>query len=518
MSEAVIVATAAGLLRGSQTAGVAAFKGIAYGGSISGRRRWRRSVPVPSWTGIKDALQFGPRAVQPESMDVHVTTEELEELMAAGGPANPRWREQSEECLTLSVWTPDPGGQRKLAVMFWCHGGKYFGETPPVWWFDGESLARREDVIVVAVRHRVGALGFLHLADLTGGSAFRDASNIGMIDLVDALRWVKTNIESFGGNPQNVTIFGESGGGLKVSVLLRMPDARGLFHKAIIQSGAQMEAFTRAQGTDIALALLAELSLKPDEVNKLLDVPPEQLVQAQIRLTPDFRSRLQGSKLVEFEPVIDGTTLPDDSFDSGIFSADDDVPLLIGNCATETTFFLSMIPGVFELDRTQLSQLIGMMFGADSPRLLSVYEASRPTASPTEILFAITGDFLFRRNAIQMAELKAERGGAPVFMYILGFETDVHGGKYRTPHILDLPLVFAHPDHPILGGNPVRHLVSRQMSGAWTAFARTGNPATNLLPHWPAYDAARRATMYFNEPPHLVLDPYAAERAAWFET
>ncbi len=515
MSEEVIVGTAAGLLRGKQNDGVAAFKGIAYGGLISGRRRWQRSVPIAAWKGVKDAFRFGPRAIQPESRDVHVTSGELEELMGVGAPSDSLWREQSEECLTLSVWTPGLKEQRKLPVMFWCHGGKYFGETPPVWWFDGENLARREDVVVVTVRHRVGVLGFLHLADLPGGSAYRDSSNIGMLDLIDALKWVRQNIGGFGGDSDNVTIFGESGGGLKVSVLLRMPDARGWFQKAIIQSGAQMEAFTRAQGTDTTLALLAELGLEPDDIDKLLDVPSEQLVRAQIRLTPNFRSRLQGAKLVEFEPVIDGTTLPDGSFDPTVCPVGSGVPLLIGNCATETTFFLSSIPGVFDLDRPRLLQMLGGMFGADSDRLLSVFERSRPEASPTDILFAITGDFLFRQKSIRMAELKAVQLDAPVFMYLLGFETDVHGGKYHTPHILDLPLVFAHPDHPILGSDPARISVSRQMSGAWAAFARSGNPSTHALPNWPAYEARQRATMFFNEPPQLLLDPHAVERVAW---
>ena len=198
---------------------------------------------------------MAPRAIQPESRDLHVTSGDIERVMLAGGPSNESWKVQNEECLTLSVWTPQPIARRNLPVMFWCHGGKYFGETPPVWWFDGGNLAEREQVVVVTVRHRVGVLGFLNLADLPGGSTYRDSANVGMLDLVLALQWVKDNIGAFGGDPDNVTLYGQSGGGLKVSVLLRMPEASGLFHKAIIQSGAQMEAMTRIEGTETALAL-----------------------------------------------------------------------------------------------------------------------------------------------------------------------------------------------------------------------------------------------------------------------
>ena len=513
--EEIILETAAGRLKGRKTRGVAGFKGIPYGESVSGERRWTRAMPVAPWSGMKDALEYGPRAIQPESRDLHVTSGDIERVMLAGGPSNESWKVQNEECLTLSVWTPQPIARRNLPVMFWCHGGKYFGETPPVWWFDGGNLAEREQVVVVTVRHRVGVLGFLNLADLPGGSTYRDSANVGMLDLVLALQWVKDNIGAFGGDPDNVTLYGQSGGGLKVSVLLRMPEASGLFHKAIIQSGAQMEAMTRIEGTETALALMAELGLGRDDVDKLIEVPAQQLVAAQVRLTPTFQARLQGAKLIEFEPWVDGVVLPADSFDPVASATSRNVSLLIGTCATETTFFLSSVPGVFEMSFERLRGMLGGMFGSAADGLLGVYRASRPDASPTELFFAVTSDFLFRRRAIRMAELKAEQATASVYMYQLKFETDIHSGHYRTPHILDLPLVFANPDHPILGSDPARFAVSRQMTAAWAAFAREGNPNTDLLPHWPAYDAATRATMQFCEPPLLVRDPYARERQAW---
>ena len=511
----VVVEIDTGVLRGQALAGVAAFKGIPYGSSVGGQRRWRRASPAVAWTGVKDALDYGPRAIQAESHEHAVTSAELEALMAAGGPSHDRWRAQSEECLTLSVWTPDATASRKLPVMVWCHGGKYFGEVPPVWWFDGENLARSGDVVVVTVRHRVGALGFLHLADLPGGSDYADATNLGMLDLVAALQWVKRNIGSFGGDPGNVTIFGESGGGLKVSVLLAMPEAAGLFHKAIVQSGAQLQAFTREEGTETAAALMGELGLATHEVAKLFELSAEQLLDAQRRMAPRLLSPLNRSGLVGFEPVVDGTVLPAHPFDPAAPWTSADVPVIVGTCATETTFFMSAVPGVFDLSHDRMAEMVRRSAGPNAERILETYRRTRPEATPTDAFFAITSDLLMRRKAIRLAELKIAQARAPVYMYVLDFKTGVHGGKYRTPHILDIPLVFAHPDHPILGSDPARYEVSRQMSGAWAAFAHTGHPATGLLPPWPPYEAAERATMYFDTQPHLELDPQAEERAAW---
>ena len=513
MGQGPTVASAGGLLRGSVSNGVAAFKGIAYG-TLSGRQsRWRRASPVAPWGGVRDAIAYGPRAIQPESREMGVTSLEIEDLMAQGGPDDDGWRAQSEDCLTLNIWTPDLTGSRRLPVMFWCHGGKYFGETPPVWWFDGEALAAREDVIVVTVRHRVGVLGFLDLSGLPGGADLGTCPNVGMLDLVDALTWVRDNISAFGGDPDNVTIFGESGGGLKVSVLLGMPAASGLFHKAIVQSGAQVEAQSKAESGANALALMAELGLEPHEVDKLFELAPQNLVEAKIKLAPSLVK--SAGRRIEFEPFIDGEVLPETCLDPVVSSLSRNVPLLVGNCATETTFFMSTLPGWQALGEGQLRGMIGGMLGAQAGQVLALYSANRPNATPIDLLVAITGDFIFRRKAIKMVEEKSQYGNASVYMYVLAFETDVCGGAYRTPHILDLPLVFAHPDHPILGSDPARFDVSRQMSGAWAAFARTGKPSSDLLPDWPPYETSTRATMVFAATPTVVSDPRADERTIW---
>lgn len=378
MDDAVIVSTSHGRLRGRAADGVATFRGIPYGNDVGGSRRWRRAARVSPWQGVRDALDYGPRAIQPESREMNVTSQEIEDLMVLGGPADESWRVQEEECLTVNVWAPEPLDASWRPVLFWCHGGKYFGETPPVWWFDGESLARREDVVVVTVRHRVGVLGFLHLADLPGGETYGSSGNVGMLDIVDALAWVRDNIAAFGGDPGNVTIFGESGGGLKVSVLLAMSAAKGLFHKAIIQSGAQLDAQNRAQGTAAALALMGELGLDPDDVEGLLATSAERLVKAQINLAPSLVTRPTLPRH-EFEPVFDGSLLPDGCLDPEERSRKADVSLLIGTCATEATFFLSAMPDFASLKREQVVACLPGCW-ATKQRSLTSIDVTDPTA------------------------------------------------------------------------------------------------------------------------------------------
>ncbi len=509
-----IVETNAGRLRGRITDGVVAFKGVPYGEQVSRRRRWLRSSPVTGWRGVRDAGELGPRAIQPESRDMHTTSPDIESLMLAGAPAGDDWRHQDEECLTLSVWAPEGAAQRRLPVMVWCHGGKYFGETPHPWWFDGQNLARSGDVVVVTVRHRVGALGFLHLGHLPGGERFPDSANVGMLDLVDSLRWVRENIGAFGGDPANVTVFGESGGGLKVSVLLQMPEAKGLFHRAIIQSGSQTEAGDLGEGAERTRRLVTELGLEDDQLDRLLDVPTKDLVEAQIRLAPPGFLRPPGGRFAEFEPLVDGRVLAEGCFARSREGAGHDVPVLVGTCADETSWFLAGDPEIAAITRPRLEEMLGRMLGARRDAVLGTYRADG-ALSPVDTLVAITSDMIFRRNAIRLAENRADHCDSAVYMYVLSYATDICEGRYRTPHTLDIPLVFGHPDHPFLGTDPARFVLSRRMIEAWTTFARTGDPNTAALPVWPVYDRAGRATMEFAERPRVLFDPRPRERVLW---
>ncbi len=515
MPDTIVIEIEPGKIEGALHGEIAAFKGIPYGYGVSGAGRWRRAQPPRPWTGLRTALDYGPQAIQIGHEDLGLTSPELEELLLAGQPSDSRWRRQSEECLTLNIWSSTPMGGGRRPVMFWCHGGGYHGETPPVWWFDGENLAREGSVVVVTVRHRVGTLGFLHLADLPGAEDYEDSGNVGMLDLIAALQWVRANISGFGGDPDNITVFGESGGGAKISVLLAMPEAKGLFHKAIIQSGYQMHSPSREEATRTTCALLEELGLESGDVGLLPTVPAKRFIAAQARLMGRVRKPWEIEGLASFEPVVDGVNLPTSPFHPVASPIGRDVPLIIGTCATEATFLTCGIPQVFDLSRPQRDELLKLIIGDDYADLLVHYEEDAPAATPSELFFAVITDYMLRMNSIRLAELKSAQGAAPVYMYLLQYRTDVLGGKFGTPHTLEIPLVLGHCDSPMLGTSEDRFAVARQMGAAWAAFAHTGHPGSAYIPPWPAYDPAQRSTMTFDIFPHVVEDPLGRQRRAW---
>jgi para-nitrobenzyl esterase len=300
-----------------------------------------------------------------------------------------------------------------------------------------------------------------------------------------------------------------------VSVLLAMPEAQGLFHKAIIQSGAKLRLPSREEATETASALLAELGLSGNDVHKLTGVPSGCLLAAQMRLLKRIRKPWESHGLANFEPVVDGVTLPASPFYPAAASLGCAVPLIVGTCATESTFLTSGIPQVFDLSRERLTQLLSRIVGDHYGDVLAQYELAQPGPTPSDLFFAVTTDFMIRMKSIRLAELKSEQNAAPVYMYQLNYRTDVLGGKLRSPHTLDIPLVFRHYDRAILGGAPDRVLLSQQMSGAWAAFAHTGRPDHVLIPKWAPYDTNARRTMCFGVPSELISDPQSAERLAW---
>ncbi len=510
-----IVETGAGKLRGAAAGGIHAFKGIPYGAPTGGANRFMAPQPPTAWAGVRDALEYRGRAPQ-----LPGRPERRPELRAMLGPADTT--PEGEDCLTLNVWTPGLGTAIKRPVMVWLHGGAFAygsGNRPVT---DGASLARRGDVVVVSVNHRLNIFGFLHLGDI-GGARFAHSANAGQLDLVAALEWVRDNIAAFGGDPGNVTIFGELGGGGKVSVLLAMPAARGLFHRAVIQSGAAIRVSTRERANALAEAVLQELGLARGDCERLQSVPADRLAAV---IAP--ASRVVGGRQLplldryDFGPVVDGpgdgSDLPTQPFDPAAPALADNIPLLIGGTREESGAFVCDDDEVWErqVSEDSLHRRIAAVAGADADRVLDLYRTLRPGASREELLIAALTGSNFWVRSIMLAERKAARGKSAVYMYSLDWRSPAWDEKLQAHHAMDLPFVFDTVDIPdtTKGAAGARELAAI-ISASWAAFARNGNPATPALPAWPTYTAEQRATMVFDGECRVVTDPDRDARLMW---
>jgi para-nitrobenzyl esterase len=506
MADYSVAETNSGKLRGAVKDGIHIFKGITYGAPTEGLARFKPPSKPASWSGMRDALEFGPRAFQNDNSFAL-----MPELLAL---FNAEPLPMSEDCLVLNVWTPALDG-RKRPVMFWCHGGAFIAGSGSSGWYDGTNLAKKGDVVVVTINHRLGVPGFLHLGDLAG-EAYASSGNTGMLDIVEALKWVRDNIGSFGGDAGNVTIFGESGGGAKVSVLMAMPAAHGLFHKAIVQSGPAVSVTDHDDATATAKLVLEQLGLDAKQIDRMQTVPPQDLIKAQTAVLAKVGfglGAMANRRRLGFNPVVDGKVLPHHPFEPVAPKISANIPLMIGTNKDEILLFA---PKLADLDEAAMGIAMKQFLGDSADRIVEAYRRARPKASAADIAIAITSDRFMRIGSITLAERQAAQHAAPVYMYLFTWETPVLGGKLRSPHALEIPFVFDNVATDRLSGDGrEKFALAEKMSWTWLSFARSGNPNNEGIPKWPGYSGENRTTMIFDNECKIVNDPYGAERLAW---
>jgi para-nitrobenzyl esterase len=484
-----IVDTRQGTREGSELDGVLVFKGIPYAAPPVRERRFAPPAAAEPWDGVRAATSFGANSPQGAL--------NLEKFL--GGAERP----ESEDCLYLNVWTPAADDARR-PVMVWIHGGAFTSGSGGVPWYHGTRFAQR-GTVVVTINYRLGPFGFTHLGDL-GGEAFAGSGNAGVLDQVAALEWVRDNIAGFGGDPANVTVFGESAGAMSIGTLLGLPAARGLFRRAILQSGASSTVRDAASATEIAERLLAHAGVGVDDVR---DVPTETLTAAATELS---RAPARAG-LLPFEPVVDGVTLPRPPLDAVRDGSARDVALVIGTNLDEWNLFSVFDPRMQGLDDDALINRLADVFG-DVDRAhdaLGVYRRRLGGAPSAAVLSAVMSDAIFRIPAIRLAEAQLAAGG-DAWMYLFTWATPAFGGALGSCHALEIPFVFdglGRGGVELLTGGTEPQSLADEMHGRWTSFARTGDPG------WPAYDTDRRPTMRFDVESSVVDDPYADERAVW---
>jgi para-nitrobenzyl esterase len=509
-----VVETASGRVSGITSSGVHVFKGIPYGASTAGPNRFMPPRKPEPWTGVREAIVYAGRSPQAAA------GAQRPELAIVWGPVDTL--AVSEDCLTLHVWTPALDNSKR-PVMVWLHGGAFSYGSANSPRCDSSNLARRNDVVVVAVNHRLNVFGHLDLSAI-GDERFARSGNVGLLDLVAALEWVREHAARFGGDPGNVTIFGQSGGGGKVSALLAMSSAKGLFHKAIVQSGASVRFAERERTSRLADAVLKHLGLRPDQLDALQALPLERLqeaVEPAQRTLP--RPRYPLLDRYNFVPAIDGHVLAAHPFDPTAPALSDDVPVMIGGTKDETAIFLAPDDAVWNRTVTEddLHKRIAAVAGDAADTLLAYYKRRDPAASPTDRLITALTASNFGVRSVLLAERKAVRAqgtsrGAPVWMYDFAWETPAFGGRLKSPHSVDVPFVFD-TLHMIGEAHhrPRAQALADRVSKTWATFARNGDPANDAIPTWPAYTAERRATMLLDDECRVVDDPDGAVRPLW---
>jgi para-nitrobenzyl esterase len=505
-----LVKTQHGPVRGYINKGVYTFRGVRYGASTGGENRFKPPKAPTPWTEIRDASSYGYRAPQTNPaapFSLSPDTEIGKILLASDGFRVPT--PESEDCLFLNIWTPAIDQKEKRPVMVWLHGGGFSMGSSSDLLYDGTNLARR-GAVMVGVNHRLNVFGYTHLGDI-GGEEYAHSGNAGQLDIIFALKWIQANIDKFGGDPDRVMIFGESGGGAKVCMLLASPAAKGLFHSAVIESGPGIKVEEREPATKAAEALLIELAITKENLAEIHKLPTDRILTAYFAATAKLAG--QGG----FGPVIDPVILPDHPFYPKAPSISANVPIMVGWNKTESTAFSLGQDELWALDDEGLKKRVEMIASAEAEKLIGLYRKNYPNMSPSSIYFHIASYSGMGSGSVTIAERKMALGKAPAYLYRLDWETPVLNGKLISPHGLEMPFVFDNVDEGgigLSGGGAAAQKMADKMSEAWIAFAATGDPNTQKsdLPLWDPYDNLKRPTMIFDKESRVEFDPLKEQR------
>lgn len=486
-SDKAIVQTESGKVGGYIENGMYIYKGIPYAKA----ERFMPPVAPDKWEGIRSSRSYGPTCPQGKRMGWYSDEHAFAFNWDDGYP--------DENCLRVNIWTPGINDGKKRPVMVWLHGGGYAagsGQELPS--YDGANLAKKGDVVVVTLNHRLNVLGFLDLSAF--GEKYAKSGNAGLLDLVAALQWVNKNIASFGGDASNVTIFGQSGGGGKVSTLLATPSAEGLFHKAIVQSGSMLRTMESKYSRRIGAAMVEELGLKPSEIDEIQKLPYETLLAAGEKAIAKVRAEADKEGVSSFifgwAPTVEGDVLPTQPFDPQAPAQSKNIPLMIGTTLHEFTTS-TYVPAFRSVTKEKAVEFLQKKYGNRTEEFLKAFEKAYPNYQPIDL---IDIDLIFRPSAVEQAKLKATQQGAPVYMYMFAWESPVLDGMFRSTHCMEIPFVFNNVVRhaSMTGGGAEAQALGEKMSNAWLNFARTGNPNAEGLPTWEPYTIEKGATMYFN--------------------
>lgn len=489
-----IVETRYGKVEGKTDDSVTVWRGIPYAAPPLGALRFMPPQPPSAWEGIRSATKFAPIAPQkPGGIERMLSAKEIP---------------TSEDCLYLNVWSPAADNARR-PVLFWIHGGAFVTGSGSSPWYNGVSFAEKGDVVVVTINYRLGVLGFLHLEEL-GGTEYASSGNCGILDQIAALEWVRDNIAAFGGDPDNVTIFGESAGSMSVATLLAAPKAQGLFHKAILQSGAAHYTRNREDATKSARKILEILEFN-GTINELKEMPVENLLSA----ASTALIRYPNQRI--FQPIVDGKIVPQSPTKAVAEGSARNIPMLIGTTLEEMRLWTVLDPTWQGLDEEGVQKRCKASLGDEVFAKVAGHYADLPAATPIDKWTPALTDRTFWIPSVRLAE--AQIPHAPVWMYRFDWKSTAFEGKLGACHALEIPFVWNNLDKGganfFTGESPDRPALANEMHTAWIAFAKTSNPNTATLPEWANYDTEHRPTLIFNRQCHLENDPQGDTRRVW---